>query len=277
MSSVPPVLPLKLLIVNAVTLPYDEYGNYLEFGDMIGDGMQLCLREPSLSRPKHLLLVGTWVNDGADTCNQHRYILDGDLLAKLYNRVMAIRASAGRTKRKRACQWRDAIVPVTTNRCVTVAYCRDYHSQRMIFYIGYGDTPNCIPHPCVSFRLFADDLTVCTGVPMGKYDGRPLANPGWAKVRRAVCAWAVALAWQRVADTEALARAEQAMATTTEAAKAAVEVASGLIAKYADAQSTAGKAVMAAAERVAGLAMAPGGAVAMGFGEHFEAVAIQQQ
>lgn len=250
-------LPIVLLPVHQVRIVRTETGSEPKHvPNAPRDGMQ---HVKCFSRPK-------------DIKNSYRWILDGELLRKLYTRVMAIRASAGRSKRKRE-ELTNAIVPTTVNRFVEV----DFYVEpdgRLVFYITYGDDARCSSN---YFRVFADDLTVCTGVPWRVYDNRPLANPGWAKVRRAVCAWAVALAWQRVADTEALARAENAMAIAPEAdAAKAVELASGLIAKYADAHSTAGKAVLAAAERVAGLAMAPGGAVAMGVGEHFEAAAAQQ-
>jgi hypothetical protein len=221
--------------------------------------------------------------DSKNIKNSDRWVLDGALLRNLYDRLTALLAKRGRTKRKRA-EMTDAIVPVTVNRFVEVDYGGHGRDGRRLFRIDFHDKTYEIHGVGGSPWVYvhADDLTMNDGVPLRVYDGRPLANPGWAKLRRAVCAWAVALAWQRVADLEALTRVEKAMAAAsgTEAANttatAAVEAASNVIAKYADATSVQGKAVLAAAERLAAEAMAPGGAVEAALGEHFSSAATQQ-
>eukprot|EP00966_Prymnesium_polylepis_P154267 3562236-Prymnesium_polylepis.2 len=181
--------------------------------------------------------------------SHQRWILDGALLRKLYVRIEELRASAGRSKRKRA-ELAAAIVPPYIRRFVMVCFYQD-GDDRTVFYICYGDSKSCSD---TYFRLY-EDLTVCTGVPERVYDGLPLASSGWAKLRRAVCARAVAVFWLGVAAESACAeggraRSEDSLEFQSEFDRAVVWVT----------QTEERSAVLAV--RVSGAAVGMGGAPA---------------
>ena len=128
----------------------------------------------------HLRPWSAWIQD------HEKWILDARLLRTLYFKVQLLRAAAARSKRKR--QEREAAI--VEPKFASVHPFRD-ENNRGAFYIAYGNDEQCSD---TYFRVYSD-LTVCTGVPPRVYDGKPLASPRWAKLRRKMRTRAIAMYW----------------------------------------------------------------------------------